>query len=81
MTHIRVDTIVNKDSNGAPILGLGASISPGYALTCAGGMSISGILTATSFSGDGSGLNNLPTVTPSKAIALKNILVFDEYKS
>ena len=69
-SQIRVDNIQGNSTEGPVILPYGASISPGYALTCAGGMSISGILTATSFSGDGSGLTNLPIATPSKTIAL-----------
>ena len=45
MSKIQVDTIVNKDDNGAPNFPSGATVV--------------GILTATSFIGDGSGLTGV----------------------
>jgi hypothetical protein len=49
MSKIQVDTIVNKDDNGAPDFPNGATVT--------------GIVTATSFVGDGSGLTGAgPTV-------------------
>jgi hypothetical protein len=45
MSKIQVDTIVNKDDNGAPDFPFGASVT--------------GIVTATSFSGDGSNLSGI----------------------
>lgn len=45
MSKIQVDTIVNKDDDGAPDFPFGASVT--------------GIVTATSFVGDGSGLTGV----------------------
>ena len=45
MSKIQVDTIVNKDDNGAPSFPFGATVT--------------GIVTATSFVGDGSGLTGV----------------------
>jgi len=45
MSKIQVDTIVNKDDDGAPDFPFGASVT--------------GIVTATSFSGDGSNLSGI----------------------
>ena len=53
----------------------------GYALTCGGGTNVTGVITATSFIGDGSGITNMPVVTPGKTIALKYILKFDEFRT
>jgi len=38
------------------------------------GVNVSGIITATSFIGNGSGLQGIPTATVSKAIALKILM-------
>lgn len=45
MSKIQVDTIVNKEDTGAPDFPFGATVT--------------GIVTATSFSGDGAGLTGL----------------------
>ena len=81
MSTIKVDQIADRLGTGAPIITQGAVVSAGYAVTCAGGVNISGVVTATSFSGDGSALTNLTIVSPSKAIAFKKILKFDEFRT
>ena len=56
MSRIRADKFVNNAANGAPQLTFGAEVVAGVGLTGAGGINITGVVTATSFSGDGSGL-------------------------
>lgn len=81
MPEIKVDRLVNRNDDGAPELSKGAVIPSGQIINGAGGISVTGIITASSFSGSGSGLTNLSVASPSKAIALKRILGFDEYRS
>lgn len=57
--RIRVDHITNKAGTGAPSLTFGASIPVGYGLTGAGGINISGVVTATAFYGSGAYLTNV----------------------
>ena len=59
MSQIQVDTILDKAGTGAPQLDYGAEVPVGYGITGAGGINISGVATATSFSGDGSGLTGV----------------------
>ena len=61
---VAVDPVTTATSN----LGLGATIASGYSLTCAGNMIVSGILTATSFSGNGSNISGIPVTTVQKVI-------------
>ena len=56
MSQIQVDTILDKAGTGAPTLTYGVEFPVGYGITGAGGINVSGACTATSFSGDGSGL-------------------------
>ena len=59
MSKLQVDTIVNLDDSGAPSLRYGAEVPVGYGITGAGGINITGVCTATSFSGSGSGLTGV----------------------
>ena len=77
---ISVNQIVNQNGNGAPILAIGATVTSG-SVTCLGGASVSGILQATSFVGNGSGINNLPGLTIPKGIGLKRVLSYDEHQA
>jgi hypothetical protein len=74
MSTLKVNYLVNINDNGPPTFTQGIVVSAGYALTCNGGVNIAGVVTATSFSGNGSGLTNLAVVSPSKLIALQFIL-------
>ena len=59
MSQIQVDTILDKAGTGAPTLTYGVEFPVGYGITGAGGINVSGACTATSFSGDGSGLTGV----------------------
>jgi len=90
MARLRVNSIVNRNDNNAVTLSYGATIPSGQLLNVQGNVNISGIatvgfltaknanvtgvITATSFVGSGSGLTNVPVVSASKSIALKIIL-------
>jgi hypothetical protein len=90
MSRIKVNTIVNRSDNGSLELTKGATIPSGGTLTVNGNAnltgvstvgfltatngSVIGILTATSFVGDGSGLVGLQVASPSKSIAYKMLL-------
>ena len=52
MSRIRADKFVNNAANGAPELTYGAEIPVGVGLTGAGGINITGVATAASFSGN-----------------------------
>lgn len=81
MAKLKVNSIVNKSDDGAPELTYGATIPSGQVLDVNGNLNISGIVTAGNFVGDGSGLTQLSITTESKAIALKRIIGYDEYRS
>ena len=55
MSRIRADKFVNSGANGAPQLTFGAEVVAGVGLTGAGGINITGVATAASFSGAFSG--------------------------
>ena len=59
MSRIRADRFVNNAATGAPQLTYGAEVVAGVGITGAGGINITGVVTATSFSGDGSGLTGV----------------------
>jgi len=52
MSRIRADKFVNSGANGAPQLTFGAEVVAGVGLTGAGGINITGVATAASFSGN-----------------------------
>ena len=55
MSKVRSDNISNRAADGAPKLVYGAEVPVGYGITGAGGINITGIATAASFSGNVSG--------------------------
>ena len=57
--RVRADNFTNKAGTGAPKLTFGAEVPVGYGITGAGGINITGIVTATSFVGSGANLTNL----------------------
>ena len=86
MSTLRVNKIVNKLDNAGPEFSDGLTISNGLTgdityksptgtitagtLSASGNVSVSGTLTANSFSGNGAGLTNVPGLKTGKAIAL-----------
>jgi hypothetical protein len=90
MARLKVNTITDRNNSGSPLLTYGASFPPGSKLNIQGDINIvgistvgflsatnvnvDGVVTATNFVGDGSGLLAVPTVSASKSIALKIIL-------
>jgi len=61
MSEIRVGSIINEAGSGAPELTYGASIPVGYAVTGAGGVNVTGVITATSFVGNVTGTASTAT--------------------
>ena len=63
MSEIRVNNIANEAGTGAPTLSYGAQVPTGMGITGAGGINITGVITATSFAGNATGLTGSPNVT------------------
>ena len=63
MSEIRVNNIANEAGTGAPSLSYGAEVPTGMGITGAGGINITGVITATSFAGNATGLTGSPNVT------------------
>jgi hypothetical protein len=74
MAKIKVNSIVNKNDDGAPELKFGASIPVGQSISGPGDINVTGNIVASNFSGDGSGLTGLTFATPSKSFAYRYIL-------
>ena len=55
MSKVRSDNISNRADDGAPKLVYGAEVPVGYGITGAGGINITGVATAASFSGNVTG--------------------------
>jgi hypothetical protein len=62
MSRIRADKLVNRTASGAPELTYGASVPVGYGITGAGGINVTGVVTATSFSGNVTGTATTATL-------------------
>lgn len=69
MTQIRVDSIQAASPSGPVVISYGATMPSSGIITGAGGINVTGIITASSFSGSGSGLTNLSIATQGKTIA------------
>ncbi len=68
-SQIRVDGIQPYDPQYDPVqLPHGVEIASGYTLSASSGLVVTGILTATSFNGDGDALTGITFCSPSKAI-------------
>ena len=72
MAQLKVNVITNKSDNGSPELSQGATIPSGKTISGSGDMNVVGIVTATSFVGDGSVLGQFASA--SKAYGIKLIL-------
>lgn len=71
MSTLRVNKITNSAGNGAVEFTKGVSVGPDQ--TISGNISLSGVCTAASFKGDGSGLTVTGGVTNSKIFAINLI--------
>ena len=63
MSKVRSDNISNRNNDRAPTLTYGAEVPVGYGITGAGGINITGVATAASFSGSATGLTGTPDIT------------------
>ena len=64
MSRVRANKLTNRAGSGAPELTYGAEVPVGYGITGAGGINISGMVTATAgFDGDATGLTNTPDIS------------------
>ena len=70
MPQLKVDQIVNKNNSGSPELLFGITIPSGKTISGSGGINVVGIITATSFVGDGVNLTNLSNSQKQTAIKL-----------
>jgi hypothetical protein len=70
-SKVKVDSIESYDPPSSSIsLSQGATVPSGQIFSVSTGASFSGVVTATSFVGDGSNLSNLSVVGLSKAISI-----------
>ena len=72
MSNITVNSLSNSEGTGAITFPTGIQLAADTSLN-ANSIIITGVATATSFSGDGSTLTNLPGVSVSEGIALSFI--------
>jgi hypothetical protein len=81
-SKIKVNSLEAYDPIGPVLVSYGASVPAGQTLTLQGNVNITGIVTASSFVGNGSGLTGLRIATQSNVIAYKKIFSYDEcYRS
>ena len=72
-SKIQVDSIQGNDSPYAVTLSQGISMASGTSITGAGNINLSGIVTATTFVGNGDGITGVEIITASRSIALSYI--------
>jgi len=81
MSRLRSDKVVNQSGSGAPELTYGAVVPATGTISGAGSINVSGIVTAASFSGDGSSLSgvsgpdSVPGITTTGTSTFSNINV------
>ena len=80
-SKIQVNSIEAFDPVGPVVVSYGATIPTGQSISGPGGINVTGIVTASQFSGNGSGLTGLTVSTAPLAIVFKRILGYDEYRS
>ena len=68
MSEIRVNTITSAEGTSAPTMTYGLQVPTGMGITGAGGVNITGVITATTFSGAFSGAVSGSTGTFSGAV-------------
>ena len=80
MSTLKVNRIVNATETAGPTLTFGGTVASGYQTTVADGVTVSGVATASSYSGDGSNMTGLPTMTEAKVIAYRWLTKYDEFR-
>ena len=71
MSRVRANKLTNRAGSGAPELTYGAEVPVGYGITGAGGINISGMVTATAgFAGDATGLTGTPDINVRNIVAV-----------
>ena len=78
MSEIRVNTIVNAESTAAPNLPYGVQVPTGMGITGAGGVNITGVVTAANIDGTliaGSAINSAGVSTIGRLVVTKDINV------
>ncbi len=68
-SQIKVDSIEAYNPQGPVIVSYGATVPAGQTFTAQGNVNIVGVVTASNFVGNGSGLTGLNIATSSKSIA------------
>ena len=64
MSRVRADKLTDRAATGAPQFTYGVEVPVGYGITGAGGINISGMVTATAgFNGNATGLTGTPDIT------------------
>ena len=79
MSKLILSNITNLAGNGPVTIENGLQVGAGA--TVNGDVTIAGVVTATAFSGDGSGLTSLPVASVSTIVANKFLHSFDEFYS
>ena len=79
MTRLIVNNLTNLNQNGPVSFLNGVNVAAGS--TIGGDVSITGVCTAVSFTGDGSALTSLPVATISLVVGYKFLFSFDECNS
>jgi|TARA_B100000085_G_scaffold177211_1_gene161488 hypothetical protein len=72
MSKLEINILTNEEGTGAITFDKGLGVAANQTIT-ANNINITGVATATSFIGDGSGLTNLPGVSAAKSIAISLI--------
>jgi hypothetical protein len=72
-SQIQVNKITGRNGNDPVIIAYGASVTSGQVFSVGGDVNISGIITATNFVGNGSGLTDLSIASNARAIGLNII--------
>ena len=78
MSKVRSDNISNRADDGAPKLVYGAEVPVGYGITGAGGINITGVATAASFSGNLSGNITGTTGTFTGNVSVGGTLTYED---
>ena len=80
MSRLKVNSIVNTANDGGIELEKGLIVDSG-ALTLESQINVTGVITATAFSGSGTNLTNVGSATTAQVLALNLILGYDAYRA